>query len=101
MYLSQTETYATSNYRVMTQARYGAESGIHTAVNYLLNSYTAPGSVSDPIANYNRTVSPVTYNGQPVVLSANADVPSNYPVAAVKTAFAANAGGTLAAGHLT
>jgi hypothetical protein len=101
MYLSQTETYATSNYRVMTQARYGAESGIHKAVNYLLNTYAAPGSVADPLATYNRAVSPVTYNGQPVILSANDSVASNYPVAAVRTAFANSAGGSLAAGHLT
>jgi hypothetical protein len=65
MYLSQTETYATSNYRVMTQARYGAESGIHKAINFLLNTYATPGTVADPLANYNRTVSPVTYDGQP------------------------------------
>jgi hypothetical protein len=37
-------------------------------------------------------VSPVTYNGNPVILSANANVTSNYPASAVKTAFAAIAG---------
>ena len=42
MLLSQTETYASMNYRSMTQARYAAESGVHKAINYLLNSYAAP-----------------------------------------------------------
>src|SRR5262249_5178222 len=35
--LSQTETYSSMNYRSMTQARYAAESGVHKAINYLLN----------------------------------------------------------------
>jgi hypothetical protein len=100
MYLSQTETYASSNYRVMTQARYGAESGIHSAIDYLTNTYDPPGSVADPLSNYDRTVSPVTYNGEPVVLSANDDVESNYPVDAVVDAFEEAAGGTLQAGTL-
>ena len=45
MFLSQTETYASQNYKSMSQARYGAESGIHNAVNYLLNNYAPPGTV--------------------------------------------------------
>ena len=86
MFLSQTETYSSMNYRLMSQARYGAESGIQKAANYLLYTYAAPvDRRADPIANYNTTVSPVTCTngcpniGQPVVLSANAAVPSNYP----------------------
>ena len=42
MFLSQTETYSSMNYRLMSQARYGAESGLHRANNYLLCSYTPP-----------------------------------------------------------
>src|SRR4051812_26677638 len=38
MMLSQTETFASMNYRSMTQARYAAESGVHKASNYLLNA---------------------------------------------------------------
>jgi len=100
MFLSQTETYSTQNYRMMSQARYGAESGVHAAANYLLNDYVAsqPGSAGDPITNYDLTKSPVQYNGAAVVLSAGfTGVASNYPVAAVKVAFAAAASGTLAA----
>src|SRR5207245_9836047 len=103
MFLSQTETYASMNYRLMSQARYGAESGVHKAVNYLLNTYTAPGSVGDPITAYDLTKSPVTVvaNGQAVVLSATSAVASNYPVAATQTAFLNQATGPLSAGNAT
>src|SRR5205823_4211504 len=98
MFLSQTETYASQNYRSMSQARYAAESGAQKAVNYLLNSYTAPGSVADPIANYNMSVSPVTYNNQPVVLSALTGIAANYPDAESQTAFSNTVQGTMAMG---
>ena len=92
MFLAQTETSASRNYRTMSQARYGGEAGIHKAINYMLNSYPAPTST----AGYVTTVSPVTYNGNPVILSATAGVASNYPDNAVITAFDAAAAGTLA-----
>lgn len=56
MFLSQTETASSRNYRTMSQARYGGEAGVHKTINYLLNSYTAPSSFS----NYDLSVSPVT-----------------------------------------
>jgi len=95
MFLSQTETYSSLNYRLMSQARYGAESGVHKTVNYLLNTY-APPAVGD--ANYITTTSPVTYLGAPVILSGDSAVASNYPDNAAQTAFSAAAQGTLAAG---
>jgi hypothetical protein len=104
MFLSQTETYASMNYRMMSQARYAGEAGIQKAANYLFDSgqYPIPGDAA-ALANFDRTVSPVTLvsNGEPVVLSATAAVASNYPVAAVQTAFNATAQGTLAAGNAT
>ncbi len=102
MFLSQTETYASMNFRMTSQARYAAESGIQAASNFLLDTtqYLPPGSnPSDPLANYDRTQSPVTYNGNPVILSALASQASNYPVAAVQTAFNSAAKGTLMAGN--
>ena len=33
MFLSQTETYASMNYRLMSLARYGAEAGVEKAAN--------------------------------------------------------------------
>lgn len=104
MYLSQSETYSSMNYRLMSQARYGAEAGVQRAANFLMytTSYTPPatGSGTDPISAYNTAVSPVTYNNSPVILSANSSVTANYPVPATKTAFAAIAG-TLSTGTST
>ena len=93
--VSKTETYASMNYRMMSQARYGAESGVMRAANYLTQTYVTPGSVADPLGNYNSTVSPVTYNGQPVILSADPNKPSNYPIGSVQAAFSAAVQGTL------
>ena len=98
MTLSRTETYASMNYRMMSQTRYGAESGVHRAVNYLLNGYALPGGAGDPLSNYNMTVSPVTFNNQPVVLSSIAGVAANYPSNAVSNAFAAAVQGGLPVG---
>lgn len=100
MFVSQTETLSSHNYRLMSQARYGAESGLHKAANYLLSSAymsampSSTGSTGDPFTNYDPNVSPVTYNNNPVVLSWNANS-SNYPITAVKNAFAAAAHGSL------
>src|SRR6186713_2460558 len=51
--LANTETYASMNYRMMSQARYGAEAGVLRAANYLTQTYTSPGQAGDPLANYN------------------------------------------------
>src|SRR6266849_5918358 len=69
MFLARSETLSTSNYRLMSQARYGAESGFQKAANYLLSTYVPPDSAgADPITAYVYTgLSPVTYNGAPVV----------------------------------
>jgi Tfp pilus assembly protein PilX len=104
MFLSQTETYASMNFRMTSQARYAAESGIQAAANFLLDTsqYLPPGTnPGDPLANYDRTKSPVTLvsNGNPVILSAMTSQASNYPLAAVQTAFSNAAKGTLAAGN--
>jgi hypothetical protein len=100
MFLAQTETASSISYRTMSQARYGAESGAHKAINYILNTYPMP--VADPLV-YNLTVSPVKLiaNGNPVVLSSNALVASNYPDGAVQTAFNDAVQGTLTAGRTT
>src|SRR5690242_1499416 len=100
MFLAQSETLSSVNYRLMTQARYGAEAGLHAAANYLINPATGyPGiGTSDPITAYNINVSPVSAAGNPVVLSSISGVTSNYPVAAVKTGFSTASTGTLTAG---
>jgi Tfp pilus assembly protein PilX len=101
MFLAQTETASSISYRTMSQARYGAEAGVHKTINYLLNTYAKPGTVADPLANYNLNASPVTWNNLPVILSSNPAVGSNYPIAAVQTAFSNAVQGTLPAGSAT
>ena len=99
--VARTETLSSGSYTSMSQARYAAESGVAAATNYLLSSaYAAvgPGTGGDPISNYNITVSPVTRNGTPVVLSSDPAVVSNYPAAAVVTAFQGATSGTLQVG---
>jgi Tfp pilus assembly protein PilX len=117
MFLSQTETYATMNYRMMSQARYAAEAGVQKASNFLLD----PVQYSVPPASvavlFDNTKSPVVCisgcpNSDPnnpnhwVILSATTSTqPSNYPVAAVQTAFNdafhTGANGKLTAGNAT
>ena len=106
MFLSQTETYASMNYRMMSQARYAGESAVQKASDFLMDKtqYAVPtaSSALDPLANFDRTHSPVLYMGNPVVLSTDTTIkPSNYPAPAVQTAFAAAAHGTLPAGSAT
>ena len=114
MFLSQTETYATMNYRMMSQARYAAEAGIQRTSAYLLDSTqyappTVPGGATDSITDsYDISVSPVICKvggtgctgGAAIVLSSTV-ADSNYPSAAKKTAFASAAAGSLTAGTAT
>src|ERR1700680_4941821 len=112
MFIAQTETWSGMNYRLMSQARDGAEAGINSASNYIVNTYTKPGTPgglvtynqgfslfpvayasalsADPISNYTLTASPVTANGQAVVLSADPAVHSNYPISGVQSNFNTN-----------
>ncbi len=100
MFMAQSETWSSINYRLMTQSRYGAEAGLHAAANYIINPTTGyPGiGASDPIGGYNINVSPVTAGGNPVVLSSLSGVTANYPISAVKTAFTTASTGSLTDG---
>jgi hypothetical protein len=100
MFLSQTETYASMNYRMMSQARYAAEAGIQKASNFLLDQTQYAPTAAD-FAACVLTVSPVTCGGQEVILSATTAKASNYPVLAVQTAYNAAAKGTLVSANLT
>jgi Tfp pilus assembly protein PilX len=105
LFLSQSETWSGLNYRLMTQARYGAEAGVHAAANFLANpaTYTPPTTATDPITGYlYKGVSPVTAGGNPVVLGAVLNgVSVNYPDATVKSNFATATSGSLTAGNNT
>ncbi len=91
MFLAQSETWSSLNYRLMTQSRYGAEAGLHAAANYLMNTYPQPGvSASDPLSAYNLAVSPVTLTagGAPIALGSTINsISANYPVSSTKTDF--------------
>jgi len=112
MFLSQTETWSSLNYRLMTQARYGAEAAVNKAVNYLVDSaqYTPPaGPFTGYAVNATGVTFPattgdlvgVTYSNAAVVLSSTAGTTANYPDATVKTAFNTATSGSLAAGNTT
>jgi len=101
MFLSQSETWSSMNYRLMTQSRYGAEAGLHAAANYLMNNYTLPGGVGDPLLAYNLNNSPVTLaaGGSPIALGPTMNsISTNYPVPAVLTGFNGATQGSLVAG---
>jgi len=88
MFLSQSETWSSFNYRLMSQSRDGAEAGINSAANYIVNTYTQPGGVGDPTTAYTNTVSPVTCCGKgTVMLTTVSGDTSNYPVSSVVTSF--------------
>ena len=105
MFLSQSETWSSMNYRLMTQSRYGAEAGLHAAANYMINSYTLPGGAGDPLSAYNyKTVSPVTLaaGGSPIALGVTMNgISSNYPVGTVLTNFNTASQGSLTGGNNT
>ena len=116
MFLSNTETASTRNYRTMSQARYGGEAAVHAAINFLTQpaTYTAPPS---PFTGYDVTKSPVTCTAGCghtttttcdasslanavstgcVALSGISGISSNYGDSSVATAFSTAAQGTLA-----
>jgi hypothetical protein len=97
MFVARTETLSSLNYKTMSQGRYGAESGVHSAANYLMFTYVPPVTAAE-IGVYNTNGPKVTFNNNPVVLSSDPKVPSNYPVAAVVDAFAAASKGALNVG---
>jgi Tfp pilus assembly protein PilX len=99
LFIGQAETWSSMNYRLMTQARYGAEAGINQAANYIQNSYVSPTTAQ--MASFNTAVSPVTAGGNPVYLSASSHQTANYPVSAVSSDFATKTTGTVSAGNTT
>jgi Tfp pilus assembly protein PilX len=106
LFVTRTETWSSMNYRMMTQGRYAAESGVSAAANYLMYTYAAPGAPSDPITAYDTTKSPVTLSGTttPVVLAVGGSKSPNgntYPSSSVTSGFQAAASGALTAGNST
>ena len=75
LFITETEIRTSYNFKLLTQARYAAEAGTQSTLNWLVYSYTAPTDYSV----FNMNVSPVTYMGQPVVLSAMDDCDGRSP----------------------
>jgi hypothetical protein len=86
MVTTRTETLSSMQYRTSSQARYAAESGVHHAVNYLLNAYAEPLTAAQ-LASYTQTQTGVQFNGANIVLSSDGGTAGNYPVGATQTAF--------------
>lgn len=105
MFLSQSETWASMNYRLMTQSRYGAEAGLHAAANYLMKTYNPPGTPGGGlITDYNTGVSPVTLavGISPIVLGPTMNgLSANYPVSGTLTDFNSATQKSLVAGNTT
>src|SRR5260370_27826419 len=99
LFVGQSETWATMNYRMTTQARYGAEAGINQAANYIQFTYAQPTTAQ--MASFTTTASPVTYGNSPVLLSANSSFTANYPVSSVSSDFASKTTGSITAGNTT
>jgi Tfp pilus assembly protein PilX len=81
---SMAQNWTSYNYRLTAQARYAAETGVQQTMNWLANTYTPP----TVLTSYLMTANPVTYLGNPVVLSATSGVTANYPDATVSSAYA-------------
>ena len=92
MFLSTSETYSSMNYRMMTEARYGAEAGVHAASNFIMNTYVPPAGnpITQAFPGFDVTQYPValpgTNNG--IFLSTLQGQASNYPDATQVGAFA-------------
>ena len=86
MFLAQTETSASRNYKTMSQARYAGEAGVQRAIHYL--SSTAYTNSVTGTSGFDTSTSPVRYNSADVVLKPVA-ANSNHPDTAIKAAYAA------------
>jgi Tfp pilus assembly protein PilX len=92
VFVTQTEIWSSANYRTMLQARYAAEAGVQSAINWFEYTYTPP-TTSQLSTNFSLNTYPVqcstgcTSNGSAIVLSAMDGVTSNYPLTAQQTSF--------------
>jgi len=99
----------------MTQARYGAEAGVHATANFLINNYAPPAPTAGtppPLpAGYNLLLpvpakcggSPCMTDGagNPIVMSSLSGTQANYPDGAQQAAFRAATNNALQAGGTT
>src|SRR5438132_5692856 len=85
LFITETEIRTSYNFKLLTQARYAAEAGTQSTLNWLVYSYNPPASF--PTGQWDLNASPVTYNGATVVLSAMTGQTRTYPVSSVQDTF--------------
>lgn len=88
IFVTVNEIGTTANYKELAQARYAAEAGVQSTINWLTNNYTAPTTFTA----YNTSTYPVRCvsgctSTDSVVMSGISGVASNYPDSTVVTAY--------------
>ncbi len=82
LFVTQTEVWATYNYRRDAQSRYLAEAGAQRAADWLSNTYVKPAAPP-----WDATKEPVQWNGTNVVLAGITGHATNYPDAATQATY--------------
>jgi Tfp pilus assembly protein PilX len=101
MFLSQSESLSSGNYRLMTQARYGAEAGVQKAADYLKNNFNSTTLMAINTAYEASPTSPVKFGVLPVILSSDPGQASNFPDQQTITDFNTATTGQLISGSTT
>jgi len=86
IFVANTETSTTTNYKALTQGRYMAEAGVERTLYWMRYNYAAL-----PDTSYNTSKSPVEFNSARVVLSGRDGVTANYPDSSKQADFHSNA----------
>ena len=86
IFVANTETSTTTNYKALTQGRYMAEAGVERTLYWMRYNYAAL-----PETSYNISKSPVEFNNARVVLSGRDGVTANYPDSSKQADFHSNA----------
>lgn len=86
IFVANTETSTTTNYKALTQGRYLAEAGVERTLYWMRYNYAAL-----PETSYNISKSPVEFNSARVVLSGRDGVTANYPDSSKQADFHSNA----------
>jgi Tfp pilus assembly protein PilX len=89
IFMTQNEIWTAGNYKLLTQSRYAAETGLQNTADWIINTYPVPTTFT----SFDMTTSPThSAGGSNIVLSAmNGDTwtgwDANYPTSSVQTAF--------------
>jgi Tfp pilus assembly protein PilX len=84
LFVTETQTWTTHNYRMEAQARFLADAAAARAVNWFVNSYQTPGTISPA---YTVATAGMLWNNAPVTLAAIDGQSSNFPSSADETSF--------------